>query len=121
MTTSAERLAQDAAQECLEDMVEARRHRRAAISSGLHPMMWFVVLVGGIIAIALNFVYHTEHRRLKHAMTATLASTIGLVVFWIFALDHPLWGEMSVPPDKFAAVLADVMGDPAAVRAAHRR
>ena len=114
IVTRAEAYAHDVAKEKLGEIAENRRLRRIAITGGLHPMMWFVALVGSALSVVLAFFYTTEHKRLKHGLTAVFAGMIGLMIFWVLALDRPLLGEVSVQPDRFQYVLNDVMTEPQA-------
>jgi hypothetical protein len=76
--------------------------------SGLLPVLWVVVFVGAALNITLTFLFHIENQRVHLMMTALLAITIGMVVYLIVALDHPLWGEVSVPPTAFERVGASM-------------
>ena len=107
--TKAEAFAHDVAKEKLGELSENRRLRRLAITGGLHPMMWFVAVFGSILSVSLACFYATEHKRLKHCLTAALAGMVGLMIFWVLALDRPLLGDVSVQPDRFQYVLHDVM------------
>ena len=46
--------------------------------------------------------------KVHFVMTAVLGLTIGMVVYLILALDHPLWGEVSVSPDAFQVVASSM-------------
>jgi hypothetical protein len=60
-----------------------------------------VVLVGGLLNIGLSLLIATKDIRLDLILTTAFSLMIGIMVFLIFALDHPFWGEVSVRPDAF--------------------
>jgi hypothetical protein len=91
-----------------------RRQRLEAIDSGLPTVMWFVVLAGAAATIGLTYFFRSENRRMQMALTAVLATMIGLVIFLIVALDRPLVGMVSVQPDAFRDLLTRIMSAPAA-------
>ena len=85
-----------------------RRNRIQLGVSGVEPVLWLVVLFGGVMNLGLTYLFWMEDYRLQQVLTGGLGLTIGLVIFVIVALDHPLWGEVSVSPAAFDAV-ADSM------------
>ena len=42
-------------------------------------------------------------------LTTAFSLMVGIMVFLIFALDHPLWGEVSVRPDAFEYAKANMI------------
>jgi phage shock protein PspC (stress-responsive transcriptional regulator) len=52
----------------------------------------------------IGVLYAVDDQRVHFVMTAVLGATIGMVVYLILALDHPLWGEVSVAPTAFEVV-----------------
>jgi Protein of unknown function (DUF4239) len=98
--------------ECMRQLNVFLGYRRARIGSiegALPPVMWFVVLAGGALAISLTYFFRTQNRRLHMALTAALSCMIGLVIFLIIALDRPLVGTVSVQPDGFHDLLTRIM------------
>ncbi len=71
---------------------------------GIDITLWAVVLVGAVINVGLTYLFWIEDIRLHRRLVFTLGLTIGLVVYLIMALDHPLWGDVSIPPKAFQAV-----------------
>ncbi|HEY2159166.1 MAG TPA: DUF4239 domain-containing protein [Isosphaeraceae bacterium] len=78
-----------------------RRKRLMAVELGLLPELWMVVLVGGFLNIGLSLLIATKDIRLDLILTTAFSLMIGIMVFLIFALDHPFWGEVSVKPEAF--------------------
>jgi len=49
-------------------LVEARRLRMDAVDSGLPPILWFVVIFGAILSIAVTYFLYFNEERLKESM-----------------------------------------------------
>jgi hypothetical protein len=82
-------------------LLAQRRKRLMSVELGLLPELWMVVLVGGLLNIGLSLLVTTKDVRLDVILTTAFSLMIGIMVFLIFALDHPFWGEVSVRPDPF--------------------
>jgi len=85
-----------------------RRNRIQTGLSGLMPVLWWVVIVGAVLNLGLTFLFWMHDHKVHFVMTAVLGMTIGMVVYLILALDHPLWGEVSVSPDAFQVVASSM-------------
>jgi hypothetical protein len=81
-----------------------RRNRIQTGLSGLMPVLWIVVVVGAVLNLFMTYLFWMDDQRVHFVMTAVLGATIGMVVYLILALDHPLWGEVSVAPTAFEVV-----------------
>lgn len=88
-----------------------RRQRLQAVDSGLPQVMWFVVLMGAALTIAMTWFLWADNLRMHMWLTTCLAVMIALVIFLIFVLDEPLVGRVSVDPSSFQEVLTTVMGE----------
>lgn len=86
-------------------LVEARRARMNAVNSGLPAVLWFVVLIGALISIVLSYFFHFSDLRLHYIMNSLLASTLGMMIFLIAAIDHPFRGDEGVSADAYRSVL----------------
>ena len=84
-----------------------RRQRLQAIDTGLPDVLWTVVLFGAALTIGLTYFFWTENRTLHLLLTGFLSAMIGMVIFVIVALNHPLQGDIG--PDSFQEVLTHVM------------
>jgi len=84
---------------------ELRRQRLADASSGIHPVLWFVLLLGGMITIVFTFFFGSENLGAQLIMTTLLAVLIVLILFTILIMDFPFSGDLNIPPDAFKLVL----------------
>jgi hypothetical protein len=82
----------------LDDFVEARRLRISAGTSSIPRIMWFVVLVGAVMNIAVIWMF--DLRPLTHAIIGgTLSLFIALVIYMIAVLDAPFRGNYGIKPE----------------------
>src|SRR5215469_7691969 len=87
---------------------ELSRARLSNVTTGLPPVLWWVVAFGAAINIVLIWMQDMEvHVHL--ILGAALASILGLVIFLIAELDNPFRGVISIGPDAIARVYEDVM------------
>ncbi len=88
---------------------EMRRHRIVYASSGIHPLLYFVLITGSFITIAFTMMFGTENLVPHIIMTSLLAAMIALTLFTIIVLDYPFTGNVSIKPEVFAGMLTSLM------------
>ena len=87
------------------DLVDQRRLRLLEAREGIPRVMWGVLVAGGVIVVGFTYLFGLENTRSHTLMIAALAAIIALVLFTIYALDHPFAGVSRVHPDAFELVL----------------
>lgn len=87
------------------EFTDARRLRLLLGTRGLDPITWFVVVLGGLITIGFSFFFRTDSVALHTVVSSFASGMLGLLIFLIVAMDHPLWGDVSVQPEPFRDVL----------------
>jgi hypothetical protein len=95
-------------QEILNKMNQAgelRRQRLADAVSGINPVLWFVLLAGGIITIAFTFFFGSDNIKAQMLMTTLLSLLIVLILFTTMSLDYPFSGDVYIGPQSFQQVL----------------
>ena len=91
------------------NFIEHRRIRLHSVTTGIPIVMWYVVLVGAIINIALVWLF--DMKLISHLFLGSLlAFYLGTMIFLIAAMDNPFRGEVSVSPEPFKMVL-ELMND----------
>jgi hypothetical protein len=73
----------------LNDACEMRRERIHEASSVIHPVLYFILIVGGLMTIAFTLFFGTENFVPQLIMTSMLATMIALTLFTILVLDCP--------------------------------
>ena len=80
----------------------------ASVIASILRVLWDVVFIGAFLMIAFLWMLHMElvPQILLGGITAFF---LGIMIFLIYAMDHPLQGAVSVPPDSFQSVYDLVM------------
>ena len=83
--------------------LEARRMRLHSVTTGIPAVMWYVVLIGAVINIAMVWLF--DMKIITHIFLGGLLSFfLGTMIFLIAAMDNPFRGELSITPAAFEAV-----------------
>jgi hypothetical protein len=98
----------------LNALGDHRRDRLLSVRSGVPGVIWTVLLAAGAVTIGFSFFFGTRNARAQGLMIAGLSVTIGVVLFSIFALEHPFAGITRVEPDAFHQLeeILDVWSQP---------
>jgi Protein of unknown function (DUF4239) len=83
------------------EMIKQRRTRLQSVSTGLPSTLWLVVIFGSLLNIFIPWFLVYERQFVQDLMIVLMASTIGLLVFLMAAMDYPFRGEFSVSPENF--------------------
>ena len=90
-------------------LIQARRMRLDAATTGLPTVMWGVIVAGAFISLSAAFFFKVEDGRLHGILVTLLAVFMGLVIFMILALDRPFRGDLALPPDPYQLIYDQVM------------
>ena len=83
---------------------DLREQRLLDSRTGIHPLLYFVLVVGAIAVISFTFLFGTENIKAHIVMAALLAALISLILFTILSLDFPFTGSISVSAQSLNAV-----------------
>jgi hypothetical protein len=97
----------------LNEVSIARRGRVLASHSGLPPILWLVLIGGGVLVVAFAFLFGVESPYSQAAILSGLTLTISLLLFVVADAQHPFRGSFSVHPEGMESVLQQ-FGRPAA-------
>jgi len=89
----------------MNSAVEMRRQRLQDARSGIHPSLWFVLLLGGFITVVFTFFFGSQNLYAQLTMTTLLAVLIVLIIFTILIMDFPYSGDLSISVTPFQQVL----------------
>lgn len=92
----------------LNEANELRRQRIVDSRTGVHQILWFVLVACAIITISFTFFFGTENFAAQLIMTSLLASLIALVLFTIMVFDYPFTGDISVSTETFKLILGSL-------------
>ena len=108
-TREREKIAHAEVLRSLDTVVEQRRLRLQAVSTGLPAALWAVVLIGALLNGLLTYLFWVENLALHAFAVAILACFIALLIFLTAAMDNPFRGEFSVTSEAFGTILEKVM------------
>jgi hypothetical protein len=89
----------------LNDLAEYRRLRIFAGNNTVPPMIWLILLVGGLITVVYTYFFGVRNIRAQCIMTAALTIMISLILFLIYVLDHPFTGSGKVSARPFSEAM----------------
>jgi len=81
---------------CLNSLAQYRRMRIFAGNDTVPPVIWLVLLVGGVFAVSYTFFFGMKNIRAQFLITTTLTVMLSSILFLIYVLDHPFTGASRV-------------------------
>jgi hypothetical protein len=91
----------------LNSLRELRRQRLMDSRIGLEPLLWFVLVFGGLSTISFTFLFGAENKKVQIIMAILLSVTISLILFTILEMDYPFTGDIAISPEPFNMLLLD--------------
>ena len=94
--------------ESLTRLNNLAQHRRLRIFAGndtVPPVIWLVILVGGVITVSYTYLFGMKNIKAQYMIAATLTITITLILFLIYVLDHPFTGASKVSTEPLKQVM----------------
>jgi hypothetical protein len=85
----------------LSTLNEARRGREADADERLSPVIWFGLIVGGVLTIAFMFMFGVQRSFTHVVMVMGLSALITFTVLLIYQLDSPFSGLFAVDSAPF--------------------
>ena len=85
------------------DTIELRRKRIGSLGGALPPVMWGIMLIGAALSVGVTYLLKIN-TGVQVALTAFLATFIGLVVFVMAGLDSPLTGPLAIEPTAYQVI-----------------
>jgi hypothetical protein len=88
----------------VNDLIRARRSRIIAAGEHLPWVVWQILLLSGVVAVAYTYLFGARSFGIHMAITALISATIALVFVLIITIDYPFRGEVSVSDSAFLDV-----------------
>ena len=93
---------------CLNNLAQYRRLRIFAGNDTIPPVIWLVLLVGGLLAVSYTFFFGMKNIKAQYLLTATLTVMISSILLLIYVLDHPFTGASKVSLEPVRQAMATV-------------
>jgi Na+/proline symporter len=90
----------------LNNLAQYRRLRIFAGNDTNPPVIWLVLLVGGVFAVSYTFFFGMKNLRAQYLITTTLTVMITSILFLIYVLDHPFTGSSRVSLEPLRQAIA---------------
>jgi hypothetical protein len=87
--------------EQLHSLGDARRERLLVAGQGLPPILWIVLILGGVITVGFTYLFGLEDTLVHVLMVASLAMIISISLFTVAALDYPFNGDIRIHPAAY--------------------
>ncbi len=88
------------------ELLVHRRDRLHASQAEVPFTLWMVVFVGTVMTMLTMYVLPPT--RFNLAMISSIALCMGLVLYFIVAMDHPFAGEESISPEPFQSAIGNM-------------
>ena len=89
----------------LDDLREMRRLRIIDSRTGVHPVLWFVLVAGAIVTVSFTFFFGSD-KFLNHAIMASILGVlIALILLTILSFNFPFTGSVRIEPKTFQQVI----------------
>src|SRR6266496_5178807 len=93
---------------CLNNLAQDRRLRIFAGNDTIPPVVWLVILVGGVFAVSYSFFFGMKNIKAQYLITTTFTVTITSILFLIYVLDHPFTGTSKVSLEPLRQAMASM-------------
>jgi hypothetical protein len=90
----------------LNSLAQYRRMRIFAGNDTVPPVIWLVLLVGGVFAVSYTFFFGMKNIRAQYLITTTLTVMLTSILFLIYVLDHPFTGTSRVSLEPLRQAMA---------------
>jgi hypothetical protein len=84
---------------------DGRRDRLSASRAVLHPVLWVVLLSGGVINVGYTYLFGVRSLLAHVIITMALTAMTTLLLLVILIMDHPFAGSLRVNPEPFVRLL----------------
>jgi Flp pilus assembly pilin Flp len=83
--------------------LEARRLRLFSVNSGLPAVMWYAMILGAVLNLAICWLFDMRFIT-QLVLGGILAAYLGMMMFLIFDMNQPFRGDVSISAEPFEAI-----------------
>lgn len=85
----------------LEELSAARKYRMIVSRGGLSPILWSVLIAGGVMIVAFTYFFYLESLAAQTLMTACVAIFLSMNVYLIYVCQNPYRAELGAKDAGF--------------------
>jgi hypothetical protein len=108
--TKAQEILHAAAIQQFAQFSQIRRQRINDASGGIPDVLWWVILLGGLVNLVLLWLFSLDSLGAHLMLAGLFAFFLGMMVFLIAALDYPFRGDLSISAGPYLAIYDNIMG-----------
>jgi Protein of unknown function (DUF4239) len=82
-------------------MTQNHRTRVINATRGVAPIMWLVLIIGGIFTVIFTYFFGVASVKVQALMTLLVALTLSLNVYLVFVYGNPMSTDMGIKPGPF--------------------
>lgn len=92
----------------LTEITDARAERLDSSNGSIPGILWFVLIVGGVITLGYPAFFASSNVGAQTLMTASLAALVALSLLLGLAFDFPFTGDPHISPEPFERALQEM-------------
>jgi len=89
----------------LNDLGLLRRRRLLAASSELPPLMWVLLVTGGLVTVLFSLVFGTRHAWMQYLVVGVVTGLVTFSILLVHAMQYPFSGDVSIRPGPYEVVV----------------
>ena len=89
----------------MSEVGDQRRVRADAVHNGMPPVLWGVLIVGGVATIVFTYFFTPNNLKIQIVMVSIVSLVICLNIFLLASYDDPFSGDVMVNPTMFETQL----------------
>ena len=93
----------------LNELLLAHRLRLRGNQTNLPALLWWVLILGALINVAISWFFVSDDLTHQVALTCLIALLLGSLLFLTAAIDNPFRGDFSVDASAFDSVLYEMV------------
>ncbi len=82
-------------------MTQNHRTRVISATHGVAPVMWLVLIVGGIFTVIFTYFFGVANLKVQTLMTVLVSVTLSLNVYLVWVFGNPMATDLGVKPGPF--------------------
>lgn len=98
--------------DALDGILQGRQQRLGLVHRDLSGMMWFVLIAGGVLTVAMAYLFGVPGHRAHLVMIVSLVGTLGLLLYACYQLQYPFGPATHLQPTQISAVVRLVDASP---------
>jgi len=89
----------------MSEVGDSRRIRADALHNGMAPVLWAVLIVGGVATIVFTYFFTPNNLKIQVIMVSIVSLVICLNIFLLASYDDPFSGDVMINPSMFETQL----------------